>query len=109
MVVIIKFAFPILISASSCRLFDDLNMYGLDSARNRHPPPQPPSAIVVTPPPPPSQQPPPELPSPPPPRPPLPHEARVPGRPPMPASNIPTIRQFKFKSHLGNAMFILGH
>ena len=75
-----------------CRLFDDLNMYGLDSARNRHPPPQPPSAIVVTPPPPPSQQPPPELPSPPPPRPPLPHEARVPGRPPMPASNIPTIR-----------------
>ena len=44
------------------RLFGELNMYGLDSARQAPP-------IVVTPPP----------------RPPLPHEVRVPGRPPMPA------------------------
>ncbi len=64
------------------RLFDDLNMYGLDSARQpqsqpQQPPLQKPVNIVVTPPPPPPSQPPP--------RPPLPHEARVPGRPPMPS------------------------
>ncbi len=63
-------------------LFDDLNMYGMDSARDRMrqaQPPQKPVNIVVTPPPAP-----PETVAPPPPRPPLPQEARVPGRPPMP-------------------------
>ena len=58
------------------KLFDDLNMYGMDSAR---------IPIVVSPPPPPPQETvPTQLREVPPPRPPLPHEVRVPGRPPAP-------------------------
>ncbi len=72
------------IVGDATKLFDDLNMYGLDSNRNNNmngnannqqiP-------IVVTPPPPPLNT---SSSIPAPPRPPLPQEVRIPGRPPMP-------------------------
>ena len=67
-----------------CKLFDDLNMYGLDSARsNGH---QIPVMVSPTAPKaPPAPAPPPAmLTETPPPRPPLPEEVLMPGRPPLP-------------------------